>query len=156
MNITRLFEILRDTTIQLRKGEEIIERESEDKTIHVTEVFAMPHESEVTNLEKVDCHFIIVGVDKTKALDYKEELIGILADWPAEAYGTPVPKLQEGPSYIHAGGVVGDQGAALQLFALGEVLGLWQVVTPGKLGITGDSADSLAGSGFVMIDGCKI
>lgn len=156
MNTDRLFEILRNSTVQLRKGEEIVERESEDKTIHVTQVFAMPHESEVANLEKVDCHFIVIGVDKKKALAYKQEVIQILSDWPSEAWGVVIPKLQDGPSYIHAGGAIGDQGLALQLFGIGQVLGFWQVMTPEKFGFSGEQADEMAGSGFVLIDGFKI
>lgn len=154
MDTKRLYEILDETTTQLRKGEEIEERKEDG--VHVVEVYAMPHESEAKDgIEKVDCHFIVVGVDKAKAKKIKEELVGILADWPLEAWGAPVPKLQDGPSYIHAGGAIGDQGKAFQLFALGQVLGFWKVITPESLGITGDQANQLAGSGFVMIEGYR-
>jgi hypothetical protein len=61
----------------------------------------------------------------------------------------------EGPSYIHAGAVFLSQDNAFQLFALGQVLGLWQIITPETFGITGDDASELAGSGFVMIDGFR-
>lgn len=154
MDTKRLYEILDETTTQLRKGEEIEERK--EGGVHVLEVYAMPHESEAKEgIEKVDCHFIVVGVDKAKAKKIKEELVGILADWPLEAWGVPVPKLQDGPSYTHAGGVIGNQGKAFQLFALGQVLGLWKVITPESLGITGDQANQMAGSGFVMINGYR-
>lgn len=153
MDTKRLFEILGTTTVQLRKGEEVVDKQQEG--VRVVEIFAMPHKSEAGNLEKVDCHFVVIGVDKAKALGYKDEVVKILSDWPSEAWGAPVPKLQEGPSYIHVGGVIGDQGAAFQLFALGQVLGLWNVITPKKLGIIGERADQMAGSGFVMIDGFR-
>lgn len=153
MDTKRLLEILRDSTSQFRKGGEVVEKGNE--SVQVTEIFAMPHESEAVNLEKIDCHFVTVGVDKSKALGYKDELVKILADWPSEAWGAPVPNLKEGPSYIHVGGVVGDQGAAFQLFALGQVLDFWKVITPETLKITGPEADDLAGRGFVMIDGYK-
>jgi len=154
MDTKKLYEILQQTTVQLRKGAGVEEKQVGG--IDVTEVFAMPHESQVDNgVVKVDLHFITIGVIKSKAEECKNELVEILADWPTEAFGAEVPKLQDGPSYIHAGGVLGDQGAALQLFALGSVLGLWNIITPKTLGMSGSEADSMAGSGFVMIDGFK-
>lgn len=170
MNLNRLCQILRETTVQLRKGEEIegdLELVNSVKNFKKGDdvgklpggsvhIYAMPHESEAKNgIEKVDCHFITIGVDKAKAETHKAELVGILKDWPSEAWGSPIPKLEEGPSYIHVGGVIGDQGAAFQLFALGKVLGFWEIITPGKLGITGEQANQMAGVGFVMVDGFK-
>ncbi len=170
MDLKRLHEILRETTTQFRKGEEI---EGDPQLVEavkhakpgddlsqmpggVVHIFAMPHESEAsTQLEKVDLHFIVIGVDKAKAETRRAELVSILRDWPTEAWGSPVHKLEQGPSYIEVGAVVEDQGAALQLFALGEVLRLWTVITPAKLGITGPEANNMAGMGFVMIDGFK-
>ncbi len=170
MNLERLYQILKETTVQLRKGEavegdpELVNaikdlKEGDDPknlpggSVHI---YAMPHESELKkDLEKVDLHFIVIGVDKAKAETYRVELISILKEWPSESWGSPVPKLEDGPSYIHAGGVVEDQGAALQLFALGQVLGFWKVITPATLGITGPLADQMAGIGHVMIDGFR-
>ncbi len=171
MNIDRLYKILSETTVQLRKGEEIEgdpqlvdaiknfkKGDGVDKlpggSVHI---YAMPHESQTNDgIEKVDCHFITVGVDKAKAEAHKAELVAILKEWPSEAWGSPVPKLEEGPSYIHVGGVIGDQGAAFQLFALGKVLGLWDIVTPAKFGITGPEASQMAGNGFVMMSGFRV
>lgn len=159
MNIARLYEILRETTGQFRKGEEVegdpelvgAIKEGRDLSkisggsVHI---YAMPHESQaIEGIVKVDLHFIIVGVDKVKAELHKEELIAILKTYPEQE------RLAGGPSYIEMGGEIGDQGATLQLFALGKVLGLWDVITPEKLGITGQEASELAGRGFVMIDG---
>ncbi len=147
MNLDRLYQILRETTAQLRKGEEI------DKlpggSMHI---YAMPHESQAKNgieIEKVDLHFIIVGVDKAKSEQYKDELIAILKTYPQPE------RLASGLSYIEVGGEIGDQGAAFQLFALGKVLGLWDIITPEKLGFTGSEAAQMAGSGFVMMSGFK-
>ncbi len=134
MDTKRLYEILSETIVLFG------DRETADA-------------SKIEGLEKVDCHFMVVGVNKPRALEIKDELLKILAEWPSQAWGSSVPKLQEGPSYIHVGGVVGDQGAAFQLFALGQVLGFWNVLIPEKFGITGVQANELAGSGFVYIDG---
>ena len=164
MNLDRLYQILRGTTVQLRKGEEIEgdpqlvtaiknlkEGDDIDKlpggSVHI---YAIPHESQVkSGIEKVDLHFIVVGVDKAGAEQIKDELIAILKTYPQPE------RLAGGPSYIEVGGEIGDQGAAFQLFALGKVLGLWDIITPEKFGITGPEADQLAGGGFVMITGFR-
>ena len=148
MDLDRLYEILRETTVQMRKGAAVEERQIGN--LHITEIYAMPHEAESGDgIVKVDCHFIAVGVDKAKAEKCRDELIGILTTYP-------VPdRLAGGPSYIEVGGEIGDQGAAFQLFALGEVLGLWKVITPERLGISGSQAQQMAGMGFVMISGFK-
>ena len=164
MNLDRLYQILRETTAQLRKGEEI---EGDPKLVDAVKnfkegdnidkfpggsvhIYAMPHESQVEGgIEKVDLHFIVVGVDKAKAEQYKDELVGILKTYPQPE------RLAGGPSYIEVGGEIGDQGAAFQLFALGKVLGLWDIITPEKLGFTGAEAAQMAGTGFVMMSGFK-
>jgi len=143
MDLDRLDQILDEVSILLRKGE-VVERHG-----GVTEIYAMPHTSEAPSLEKVDCHFIDVGVDKDKAEKYRDELISILKTYPNPE------RLEGGPSYIEVGGIIGSQDRALQLFAVGEVLKFWKVVTPEKLGITGAKANMLAGSGLVMISGFK-
>ena len=143
MNIERLYKILDECSVQLRKGEEIIQHGN------VTEIFAMPHESEVNNLEKIDCHFIVVGVEKATTEKYRQELIDILNEYPN------MERLKGGPSYIEVGAEIGDQGMAFKLFAAGQVLGFWQVMTPARMGITGPMADQMAGQGFVLITGYK-
>ena len=50
---------------------------------------------------------------------------------------------------------IGDQGAAFELFALGKVLGIWDIITPEKLGATGDMARQMAGAGFIMCTGYR-
>lgn len=146
MDKDKLYEILNETTVQLRKGEVI--EEHQEGNLKVTEVFAMPHEDESgDNLQKVDCIFLTIGVDKEKAERRRDELVAILKDYPEPE------RLAGGPSYIEVGGVIGDQGAAFQLFALGEVLGLWKVITGKTLGMDDATAREMAGRGMVMISG---
>lgn len=153
----RLYEILNDTTIQLRKGEAIhgtpelvdaIHRGDEELPGGVVTLDIMPKESDArVDLGRVDLHFLTIGVDKQKAEQHKEELIRLLNDYPKPE------RLAGGPSYIEVGAEIGDQGAAFQLFALGKILGLWDVITPDSMGMDGDLADQMAGSGFIMITG---
>ena len=145
MDTTRLHEILRLTTSQFRKGETV--NQHKVGAVGVTEVYAMPHESSATGVELVDVHFIKIGVDKEKAAAHKDELIKILNEYPNPE------RLAGGPSYIEVGGALGDQGAAFCLFALGKVLGLWSVITPESLGMTGEDAHRAAGNGYIMISG---
>src|SRR5882724_8012570 len=110
MDMKRLHEILNDTTAQLRKGEVI--REEKRDGLDVLTIDAMPHESEVGGVEKVDLQFLTIGVDKAKAEKRRAELVALLDDYPQPA------RLASGPSYIEVGAEIGDQGAAFQLFAL--------------------------------------
>ena len=162
MDLDRLYEILQATTLQLRKGKEI---EGDPKFVDAiknfkegddidklpgssADIYLMPHESQAKNdVEKVDLHFLVIGVDKKMAETIKDELIAILKTYPQPE------RLAGGPSYIEVGAEIGDQGAAFQLFALGKVLGLWNIITPESLGITGPEADEFAGRGFIMMSG---
>ena len=129
MNTTRLHAILRDCTMQLRKGDvvhgdkplvdAINAGQTENLPGGVVTIDAMPHTDEVSGIEKVDCHFLVIGVDKAKAETHRLELISILNNYPKPA------RLAGGPSYIEIGAEIGDQGAAFQLFALGQVLGYY-------------------------------
>ncbi len=147
MNFDRLHKILAATTVQLRKGEAVVERDL--RGVHVTEIYAMPHESKVPDVEKVDMTLLTIGVDKAAAQQHRDELIRILKAWPDPQ------QLAGGPSYITVGAEIGDQGAAFQLFALGKVLGLWDVITPATMGMEGDEAAEAAGRGFIMITGFR-
>lgn len=160
MNVKRLYQILRETTVQLRKGEvfegtpELVEQAKsgaeELKGGGVLEVYAMPHESEAQAVEKVDMEFVVIGVNKAAAERHKAEFIEILGEYPRP------DRLAGGPSYIEVGGEIGDQGAAFQLFALGKVLGLWDVITPASMGFSGAEARQMAGMGMVMMSGYKV
>lgn len=163
MDLTKLYALLRETTVQLRKGEmfegdrhlldqakEGVEPERGLQGSGVLEVYAMPPVSAAPDLEKVDCEFIVVGVDKAKAEARRDDFVDLLRRYPQP------DRLAAGPSYIEVGGVIGDQGAAFCLFALGQVLGLWKVITPAQFGLTGEEARRAAGSGFVMITGWSI
>lgn len=145
-----IFPLLKETTTMFRKGEEVI-----DKVVlgvQVREIFAMPHESEAPEeLDMFDLHFIKVGVKPREA----EELVNVnrLLSW-LTAYPQP-DRLAGGPSYIEIGAVIGDQDAALCLFALGAHLKLWKIITPETLHLEGEDADMAAGRGLVMISGWK-
>jgi len=56
-----------------------------------------------------------------------------------------------GADYITVGALLGSQGTAFCLFALGAALDLWDVITPALLGLAGETADQLAGQGFILV-----
>lgn len=159
MNLDKLYEIIRETTAQFRKGEEFqgspamvawAKRNDpeEEAPGGVLEIYDMPPVTAIApdaDVFTVDCHFIVVAVHKKLAEEKKAALIELLE----------APELKEamakGPSYIEIGGIIGDQGAAFQLFALGKVLGLWNVITPAFFGAEGDQADQMAGMGYIMM-----
>ena len=146
MDLDKLYQILESTTQMYRKGSVIKEDNIGD--IRITTIDAMPSLEEAgRELDLIDCHFVTIGVDKAKAEEHKEVLKSILAEYPDPE------RLAGGPSYIEVGGVIGDQGAAFKLFALGSSLGLWRMITPKTMGFEGEEANHLAGMGFVMITG---
>jgi hypothetical protein len=142
-----LYDILYDCTTQVRIGDVITQETA--GPISVTTIDAMPAEAELKpGLKIIDCVLLKVAVDAEKAEHHRAELIKLLEPMRAE--------LEPGPSYIALGGTLGDQGAAFQLMALGEVLGLWKVITPKMLGKTNEAeARHWAGAGYVMISGYR-
>ena len=151
MDTDRLYEILLKTTKEYRKGDEVtVDNSTPD--LKVTHIYAMPHENEApagATHELIDVHFMQIGVNKKKAEKYREEFEALLDKYPEP------DRLAGGPSYIEVGAILGSQGSAFRMFALGQVLGLWTVITPAALGMTGPMADQMAGSGMVMINGYK-
>ncbi len=148
MNLSRLYEILAATTVQLRKGKEV--EVEELSSMDVVHVYLMPDETEAPkDMVKVDVEFIIIGVDMAAAEAHRSEFVEILDQYPEPE------RLAGGPSYIEVGAAIGDQGAAFQMFALGQALGLWKVITPATLGFKGDDAARMAGMGYVMMSGYK-
>ncbi len=116
----------------------------------VYEIFGFPPAAAVEQngeIKMVDCHFIMVAVREKRALQLKGELEKLLTEW------TEWPQDRE-VSYIEAGALLGDQTLAFQLFALGEVCGLWKVLTPQV--VLGDHVDQkmkdeLAGRGLITV-----
>lgn len=142
MDTAALYEILAETTTAFRNGSAIHEEGGA--------FYFMPHVSQAApELDLVDVHFLTVGVDKEKAAARRDAFIDILAHWPDRA------SLAAGPSYIAVGADIGDQQAALQMFALGHSLGLWQIITPKSLYLHGMEAEAAAGRGYIMISGWR-
>ena len=55
-------------------------------------------------------------------------------------------------NYIELGGWIGDQGLGLMLMGLGDLLGLWSIMHPGKLpGLPKELQQQMAGAGMVSI-----
>lgn len=56
-------------------------------------------------------------------------------------------------SFIEIGGYVGDQGIALTLMGLGELIGLWGLMTPNKMlpSLPDDFKMQMAGQGMITI-----
>ncbi|MFA7121628.1 MAG: hypothetical protein WC277_09110 [Bacilli bacterium] len=138
MNLTRLIEIIKDATEPLRKGEVVVEEGN------VTSLYFMRHVSESSD-EIVDLHFIAVGVNREKAEHRREEFVGAMQEYVQEH-----PRFLQGTSYIEVGSEIGSQEMAFRLFAIGNVLDIWDILTPEKVGVNGVGADILAGRGFIM------
>ncbi len=90
----------------------------------------------------VNVHFFWVSAKNDPTQEEFERLV--IAHYP------DLDRLSGGPSYMELGGVLGDQGVALQFIGLGHLIGTWKAITPATLGIEGDLANKMAGSGMVM------
>lgn len=121
---SRLLDLLDETCVMLRTGP-VIEREVAGP-IEVLTVNAMPHADDpgAADLQKIDLVLVTIGVDKLRAEARRRDLVDLLKAWPKPS------QLAEGPSYIDLGAVLGDQGAALKLIALGAALQIWAAITP--------------------------
>jgi hypothetical protein len=159
-DMDRLIGILFETTDEYRKGAvlegtaalvDALQAGEETLPGGVVDIYMMPSLSEApVDTIKVDCHFLVVGVERMKAELHREEFRDLVKAMPD--YST----LADGPSYIAVGGMLGSQSLAFRFFALGQALGFWDVITPKRMGLTGPAADQMAGNGFVMMTGPRI
>jgi hypothetical protein len=94
----------------------------------------------------VDVHFYWVSAKDNPT---KEELLPLLKEYPDQE------RLAGGPSYVEMGGMLGSQDLALRLIGLGALVGVWEAITPERLGITGAAAQKAAGYGYVMCSGLR-
>jgi hypothetical protein len=143
--LSELAEFIQAATEEFRKGSEVETRGN------VTEVYAMPHESDARTVT-VDAGFITVGFTEHAAT--RDEFIRLLRgalDGPGVFQDISVREFLGGPSYITTGGWIGSQELALRLYALLEHYELAKVVTPKSLGIEGDAAQQMMGGGFVLV-----
>lgn len=141
-DVEALNRLISETTILLRQGAVVTHKPG------VVTIQAMPHENDDLPpfTVKVDLVVVTVGV-LPLAHERRGTLIELLKHYPYPQ------RLAAGPSYIELGGVLGDQGQALALIALGHVLKLWEAITPALFGVTGDEAQKMAGLGYIMISG---
>jgi len=148
IDVSTLFAILDETTTLLRKGP-VVSREI-DRGVETVTIDAMPDVDSMSRMPGVvvvDLDMVAVAVRQDLAAVRREALGMFIKKYSEQAE----MKLAFGPSYIHVGAEIGDQGAALRLFALGKVLGFWDLVTPTSLGATGEDARNMARAGYVMI-----
>jgi hypothetical protein len=144
MNLNQLCAILDECTVELRNGPEMHEREEGT----APQIFMNGGRAD---LEEVDLWFLVVGVDKARAQARKAQLKELLKTYPEPAVLTGGLF-----SYITVTLEIGDRSAVFRLFALGKVLGLWDVITPVTLGLHEERAHDAAGRGFVMCAGFQL
>ena len=145
--MNKLIDLITQSTVAYRKGE--VMSTEEYPGLQVTHFYFMPSAGE-SKTTLVDVHFFKVGLaPDVNVDDLKVKLVEALDEYPQPE------RLVGGPSYIESGAELGSQQIALQLYGLGELVGLWEVITPEKLHITGPKADELAGAGLVMMTGYK-
>jgi hypothetical protein len=146
-----LCDFIRRATDAYRKGDEVTVRQS--GPLRVVEISTYPETPDRGRL--VDVHFLSVGFTEAAVISKRAFLEMIYDAEIGEFADMPLPTLAGGPSYITLGGWLGSQDLALRFIALGEFIGTWEAITPGRLGVTGPKADTLAGGGLVMSSGVR-
>jgi len=101
----------------------------------------------------VDVHFFRVVVDEHFDKARFVELLEAAAAKPGEFCEISLDRFRQGPGYIEIGGWIGDQTLALLFMACGQIADVWEVVTPARLGLSGERAELMAGAGYVMVSG---
>lgn len=149
MNVIKLKNLLNNTTAVLSNGAltdsyllelgvpEVLLKNIPPKEEYVEE----PH------LELVNCYLLSVAVSKFRAEEIRREFLDALDT------GDSPDVLSTGPSYKHLVPLLGDAMSVLQLFAVGQCLQLWQVLTPEDFNIEPEARDAAALLGMVNITG---
>lgn len=96
----------------------------------------------------VDMVFFKVGLSgEPSAEEFRSLTAGHRGD-----YGDVDPFDGSEHSFLDLGGWIGDQGLAMQYMALGALLGVFELLTPARLGIEDpDLAMKMAEHGFVTV-----
>lgn len=99
----------------------------------------------------VDVYLFTVEVPLAALAAFRDDFIELVRAHPWHA------QFRSGINYVDAAGPDGftGQAQALIAFALGQMLGLWQVVTPLLLGTPEPAAGQQARGGFITITGYK-
>lgn len=144
--VIRLVQYVEKSTRVYRHGE-IVKRAG--GTVSIDAFPSTPASAKV-----IDCQFVDVGFTEFAATLTPDEFRSAIfaaadhGDWGRD-------RLAGGPSYIEIGAWLGDQTLAFRFMALGELHGLWQVVTPKRLGVAESFWDEAAGRGYVLISGLR-
>jgi len=101
-----------------------------------------------------DLFFFEVEVDAQATADKLRELVEGHASELSPNDGVELLKPGTSFSYMQLGAWIGSQELALRLMGLGNVLGLWQLITPRLFAricdLTQEQAEDMAGRGYVM------
>jgi hypothetical protein len=147
-------------TVERHQGQPVVSTH-QDGALAVTEVYAYPEAPEgavhATFTEappdtvRADVHFVEIA--PTADFPDQEDLVKAVqaALGEGEFVVMEASDLAGGPSYIALGGWLGSQELALMLIGAVELAGIAKAITPKVLGITGEAADQLAGTGLVML-----
>lgn len=146
MNKQSLMKVLNDSTCLISKGSST-QRKMPEISLLLWGLMVPAGDPRVEALDKVDCQFLTVGVNRVQAEKHRAEFMEFL-----ESYPDP-NKLSDGPTYKHLATVVGDDITALRIFGLGQTLGIWDVLLPSHLGFDTDYADEAADLGLITVTG---
>jgi hypothetical protein len=104
----------------------------------------------------INMSFFKVSINEKMAEENRQELENFWKNHLKPKLSEQGCNLEKEISYINLGAVMGDQGVALMLMALGEYYEWWTILTPEKMGFEGETARELAGHGLITLTDIKI
>jgi hypothetical protein len=104
------------------------------------------------NGHTVDMVFFKVAVKDSPS---KEEFVRLSQDHHGE-WGEVDPLDGKEHNYLELGGWIGDQGVAMMYMALGVSLGVFQLLSPAMLDLTGEMALHMAEAGLLSVQAKKV
>lgn len=148
MNVIRLKNLLKNTTVVLSNGK-LTDKYLLELGVPQVLLEGIPSREDFSvdsSAEVVDCYLLSVAVAKYKATEIRQEFMDALSTGDSDVLST-------GPSYTQLVPLLGDALPVLQLFAVGQCLELWQVLTPNDFNLKPGERDAAALLGMVNITG---
>lgn len=96
-----------------------------------------------------DCYLFRLEVETAALEAFRPAMLALLAEYPDPDH------LERGPTYHDVQVHLKDTGRAVAFFGLGQMLGLWRVVTPITAGHAEPRAAQMAAGGYILISGYR-
>ena len=98
----------------------------------------------------MDCYLLRLEVEKTVLEAFRETFTTWVKTYPDRA------GLEANLGYLEAAPFFGDFGRSLAAFGIGQLLGLWRVITPRDQGVEEPRAGQMARGGHILLTDVRL